>query len=496
MKKLLQIFLSLISFSAFSQGYNHQWLLGSYLFLQDPKGRILFDTNTYTLFNENRKMVFNGTEGNISDANGNLLMSSNGAWIANATGDTMMNGSGLNPSTFSTNWSSGFPFDYINVILPYPGDSSKYVLFHKTLWGTLWPAVTGFYKSTIDMSLDTGLGGVIDKNDTLLSDTLSWGIGACKHANGIDWWVIVIREYAPIAYTFLLTPNGIDTMFTQNLNFISNTYGVASAIVFSQDGKKMIYCTPINQTPSGTVLLYDFDRCTGLFSNLHSFALSPGAYLWGLAFSPSGKFAYACTSNNIYQISVDSLTYTTVATYDGFISTGTCCATTFWGMYLAANGKIYITSGSGVYHIHEMNYPDSAGIACDVQQHAIGLPYRQLRAVPNHPNYYLGCDTTSGCQCLATGINNLTEHDFRFRIYPNPVSSASGGLNIGYQLPQNKSGLFQIYDITGKNVFKYVLPPWSNEQSFKLPELADGIYNCVISSVKERASKKIAVINE
>jgi hypothetical protein len=40
-------------------------------------------------------------------------------------------------------------------------------------------------------------------------------------------------------------------------------------------------------------------------------------------------------------------------------------------MYLAANGKLYITSGSSVQHLHEMNYPDSAGVACDVQQHAI-----------------------------------------------------------------------------------------------------------------------------
>jgi hypothetical protein len=131
-----------------------------------------------------------------------------------------------------------------------------------------------------------------------------------------------------------------------------------------------------------------------------------------------------------------------------------------------------------------------------VQQHAIFLDtVWSFRAVPNHPNYYLGCDTTGGCPCF-TGINNLTEQDFRFRIYPNPVLSVSEGLNIGYLLPQNKSGLFQIYDITGKVVFTYTLPPWSNEQSFKLPELSNGIYNCVITSGKERVSKKVAVIRE
>ena len=57
--------------------------------------------------------------------------------------------------------------------------------------------------------------------------------------------------------------------------------------------------------------------------------------------------------------------------------------------------------------------------------------------------------------------------------------------------PQNKSGLFQIYDVTGKVVFRYTLPPWSNEQSFKLPELSDGVYSCVITSGMERVSRKI-----
>ena len=119
-------------------------------------------------------MVFYGTEANFSDNNGNLLMSSNGIWIANAAGDTMMNGSGLNPSPFTSNWPNGIPFSLINLFLPMPGDSSKFVLFHKTLYGTLTPANSGFYYSLINITLNNGLGAVINKNDTLLVDTLSW----------------------------------------------------------------------------------------------------------------------------------------------------------------------------------------------------------------------------------------------------------------------------------------------------------------------------------
>ena len=118
---------------------------------------------------------------------------------------------------------------------------------------------------------------------------------------------------------------------------------------------------------------------------------------------------------------------------------------------------------------------------------------RTLVSLPNMVNYRLGADEGSPCDTL-TSIDNLTEHDFKFKIFPNPVTKQQ--LQIFYSLPQNESGLFQIFDITGKVVFKYTLPPWSNEQSFKLPELSDGVYNCVIISGKERVSKKIAVINE
>lgn len=486
----------MFSHQVLGQGYNHQWLLG-YWFAPDPKGKMLFDNASYSQLTEIRKMQFFGTESNISDVNGNLLLSTNGVWIANTTGDTMMNGGGLNPSLYTNNWPSGLPIGFMNIVVPYPGDSNKFALFHQTLWQTIAPCLSGFYKTEVDLSLDGGLGGVIQKNDTLFSDTLSNGIGACKHANGRDWWIFVMRDFNPVVHTLLLTPNGIDTIFTQNLGSTALTYGNVSPLVFSQDGRKMIYCTPTNQNQNGTVLISDFDRCSGTLSNTQSINISPSSYLFGLAFSPSGNLAYACGSNYIYQIDINSLTFDTVAIYDGFISPpgSSCCTTQFWSMYLAANGKIYVTSGSGVRHLHEINYPDSAGVTCDVQQHAVDLvDYLHLRAVPNHPNYYLGCDTTSGCACLNTPVNEINGHDFRFRVHPNPITD--NNLNIGYLLPTNQNGTLAIYNTNGKIVLKYSLPSWSTEQSISLPNLSDGIYNCVITSGTQRVSKKIVVLKE
>jgi hypothetical protein len=190
---------------------------------------------------------------------------------------------------------------------------------------------------------------------------------------------------------------------------------------------------------------------------------------------------------------MDNLSWQIVANYDGFISGAppNCCPTSFFNMYLAANGKIYITSGSSVQHIHEMNYPDSAGTACDVQQHNINLGIWNFRSVPNHPNYYLGPVPGSICDSLGLDVNSLEQRIKNFQINPNPNN---GNFSILYLLPQNRSGVFEVYDITGKKVFTYPLPPWSTLQHFDLGFLNEGIYQCIISSNGQRAVKKVVVI--
>jgi type IX secretion system substrate protein len=496
MNKLFLILLFLlITNVGFTQGFNTVWLLGN-----DPGwpnlGRMIFTDTSYTLLNEQRKMSFKGTQATMSDANGSFLMSSNGVWIANANNDTMMNGTGLNPGYFVNTFPNGLVITNGNIIIPYPDDSTKYVLFHQT---RLDPASSlhGIYMSIVDLTLDNGLGAVISKNDTLIEDSLSWGIAACKHANGRDWWVVVMRDGADEVYKILLTPQGISSITTQILGFIAPSGGNASQITFSQDGSRFIYSFyQYNGSPNSFVVLIDFDRCTGQFSNSQTLNIVNGSYLLGLAFSSSGNFAYANSSTNTYQINTVSLNVVNVAIYDGFISgfPPTCCATTFFMMYLAKNGKIYGTSGNGVQHLHEMNYPDSSGAACDVQQHAIGWQnYYHSRAVPNHPNYNLGPVLGSVCDSLALGLSEY-DHDFKLNLFPNPTT---GIFNISYSLPNNIKGSLEVFDIYGRLIYNMYLPQWSTQQLIRLPEnISNGIYNCTITSGESRVSKRVMIFRE
>ncbi len=496
-KEILLLYIFFHSFSLFGQGYNHQWLLGSFNFPQDPKGRMFIDSNNYNIVTEYRKMPFKGTQGNIGDTNGNLLMSSNGVWIADASNDTMMNGSGLNPNGITSSWSFGLPLTANNMFLPFPGNSEKYMLVHHTatqISSGFLPALE-LYSSTIDITQNGGNGSVISKNNIIFQDTLGWGIGACRHSNGLDWWVVMMKDSSDIVVKVLIDSLNNNSISSQSLSYSPIPHAAASQLVFSQDGRKFISSTYDNYIDQNSyIILADFNRCSGMFNNVNSIQLSIGSYLNGLAFSPSGEFAYACTSTEIFQINTTTLTYDTVAVYDGFISppNSTCCPSTFWNMYLAADGRIYITSGSSVRHFSVINFPDSAGLACDVQQHSVFIGnYAHLRAVPNHPNYYLGCDTTLGCTCLITGINEVHEHDFRFSVSPNPTS---GQINVVYLLPQNKNGKLEVFDVTGRKVHAITLPPWSTLQMVDLSFLGDGIYNVTISSEHSRVGNKIVLI--
>jgi len=424
-------------------------------------------------------------------------MSSNGAWIANSTGDTMLNGSFLGYDSYINAHTDGILITYANIIIPYPNNTTKYVLFHQSAdYNGISYYSPAINYSIIDMTKDGGLGAVdsTQKYIVAIQDTMNGGIAACRHANGRDWWVVAQKHDTDTIYKILFTPTGIASITTQKLIVPKAVYSI-SQLTFSPDGKKFVYQTYIPYQPdSSYILTFDFDRCSGLFTTHNPVFVNRG-YIWGLAFSPNSQYVYACTADKLYQLNLNTYNLDTIATYDGFNSPFTwCCPTTFFNCYLAANGKIYITSGNGVQHIHEMNFPDSAGIACDFQQHVIPTPMGAIHrgSVPNHPNYYLGCDTTqTTCPCLITGINDVKQHDFKFSISPNP---SNGNFKITYLLPQNSKGIFEVFDITGKKVFSYSLPQWSTLQNFDLSFLSNGIYHCSIKSGNYYVQKKLAII--
>lgn len=378
-----------------------------------------FSSGSLMISTVQRDMIFFETNGQICDNNGNLLFFSNGIYIANAQNDTMLNGDGINPGPFTTsNSNTALPLPQGNLVIPFPGDSTKYYLFHETsddphnTWATYY-----LYNSIIDMSLDAGLGAVIQKNNIVLQDTLVEGrLTACKHANGRDWWLIVHKYNSGSVFKFLITDQGISSPILQDMVTIrDNCFGQN---LFSPQGNKFAYYDPCNDLD-----IWDFDRCTGEFSNLIHIDINDSSYSGGLAFSESGRYLYAVSTNYVYQFdllatSIDS-SKITVGVYDGYLSGG--LSATFFLSALAPDGKIYSSCTNGTTVLHVINYPDSAGLACGFCQHCIALPAYNNFTIPNHPNYSLQAEGGTICDSLPTSItkeNFIYTNDYN--IFPNP----------------------------------------------------------------------------
>ena len=503
-RNILIVFILLLYSNLFSQGYNHVWLLGSENLVDTntsaPKARFFATSTTDTIIGEQRIMPFSSTQATICDNNGNFLFASNGCFIMDANGDTMQNGAGLNPGLFADSYcdlTTGLPMSGANLIIPYPGDSTKYVLIHQVGDFNNNLAASELFYTVIDMTLNNGLGGVVvgQKNVVAFTGTMSWGLAACKHGNGRDWWIVAFEDNTNIIHKCLFTNLGLTVYPAQIINNMPPpTYGNAGQPCFSPDGTKLAY----KQGTGGAqafhdVRIFSFDRCSGNLDSI-GYTIRNNDFGFGLAFSSSSQYLYYSSGGKIYQIDTNNpnmaSTDTIVAINDGYcFPPGNC--TNFWLMYLAANGKIFITSGTFVLDLHQILYPDLPDTSCGVRQHSIRMPCYAIRGGINHPNYYLGADTTSTCDTLNIGIAEQ-HHDFKFSISPNPTTD--GTIKLVYLLPQNKGGVFEVYNITAQLVYKMNLPPWSTLQFVKLPELISGVYTCVIRSGNERVGRKLVIL--
>lgn len=422
------------------------------------------------------------TNASISNSNGELLFYSNGCYITDASFNIMENGEGLNPG-FA--YLSGNCPDFGNgvrkgmIILPFPGDSTKYYAIHESLVlgeTGLFSLFVGFlYYSVVDMTKNNGLGAVSEKNKVILNDSLYGDLHAVKHINGKDWWIIVSKTHRNRFYKVLLTEDGIADTLEQNIGpdpdpFISG----ATNATFSPDGTMYVRYDFKNQ-----VTLCDFDRSSGLLSNYRQLLVDTAQLTRGsAAFSSNSRYLYVCNQKRLYQFDLQASNIQDskilIAEYNGYIFQN---HPTYFGlMQLGPDCKIYLAAMSASDDLSVIHSPDQPGLACNFEQQAISLlPGANASSMPNFPNYRLGtpypvCD--SSIVYLSAG-HAVPQPVAALRLWPNPATTT---LHLASELPLPGSASLRLHTLTGQCLRTWPLQAGVQEQTFPLEGLPPGLY--------------------
>lgn len=343
------------------------------------------------------KVFFYGTNASICDSSGNLLFYTNGEQVYNRNHQKMINGNEI--TVLGDGY--GYFIPQGAMALPFPGHFNQYILL--TIEHDPGPAQARYlFYHKIDMSLNGGLGQVIEKRKILIQDALAGGkITATKHANGRDWWFIVPAEYSKRYYIGLLSPAGIQVDTFENN--VETADGLGQAI-FSPDGSKYIRTDDKNLLTPNQLSIFDFDRCDGTLSNFRTtFLTDENTYGIGCVVSPNSKYLYVNNTLVCYQYDLTSqdifATKVNVATWDG-TKYYNIWPTDFYLGQLGPDGRIYINTTNGSNSIHYINSPNEYGSECAFIQNGLPTPTIIQFEMPNFPNYRLGPLDGSSCDTL------------------------------------------------------------------------------------------------
>jgi hypothetical protein len=510
MRLYTTILFCIICFSknTFAQKHDYLWFLSSGMHSSGYSTVFNFHTVPYTMDTIQRNMPMNRASNTVCDTAGNLMFYTNGIWINNANHQLMQNGDSLNPSPYTDQARNiGFFVPESTTAIPHPKQPNKYYLFHKSWEYNI--AVEGFlerlYYTLIDMNANNGLGVVERKNQILLSgltDSIGGQLEVVKHANGYDWWLLQCLSGSNGFHTFLITGDTIQMVRKQYIGNSNRSVGNENIgqAVFTPDGTKYIRYDSYNELD-----IFDFNRCTGRLSNPIHIEVDTSIYGGGLSISPSSRYLYVSLSFFVVQFDLwatdIAASMDTIAVYDGSYTIDPLVGGHRFQLFqLAPDGKIYGNIPSSPY-LHVINQPDLAGDSCDLQQHAITLPYYNGQFLPNNPHYRMAALPDSACAPSQNGSGWIDEEEVVytstqdikagnvFRLYPNPAGQQ---LTIELDNITNTTATVFVYNALGQLVLTQEFG--GSTTALDVQSLAAGAYFCQIMLSGKLYTQQFAVV--
>jgi len=335
-----------------------------------------------------------------SDEDGLLQFYFSGKEIRDASGAIIPNGDSMKYNINGANAFIAFPNKVVFISSSYKTENQLECPYHMLCVNLAYSII------------EKGVNGweVTKKNiDITTQNPVDGRLAIVKHANGKDWWLLTHEgfngdEFGRPAtnnyYRFLVTKDSIYGPEIQQIGFWhykrDHFFGETA---ISPSGNLVAF----GITYAGIVELYDFDRCTGLLSNLRTINNPFGGPVHryhGIEFSPSERFLYASTGrgyepNSLYQLDLTQPNISNSAQRLWYIQNFDTIRTST--LRLAPNGKIYLSSyvndTSQSFHnlLGVIHNPDSLGTVSSFAPFDLQLDAncRTFFGLPFIPNYNL-----------------------------------------------------------------------------------------------------------
>lgn len=347
MKKGLILLLLSLTLHTVAQKNTNIWHFGAKAGLDFNTTQSFTSSNLGVIDNVPKPITgfFTTSEGcfSLSDKlSGELMMSSDGSTIYNKSGAIMTNGSGLLGNSSST--SSG-------IVVPFPGNRNLYYVFTVS---DVTAARNGINYSIVDMTLNSGLGGVdpAKKNINLSLGTSGYtkadvaeNIAAIQHTNGTDYWLV--SRFRNVILVWQISSSGVSepTVYTTGHSVGVHPYPTGGGIgylKFNSDGSKFLFFDHLYVAGTKSWLtIADFDRSTGTVSNIKERTATEFGSPYALEFSISGEYVYVTTveygsANGLYLAKVSDIENLSAATIPV-----TKLANDISCVQMGADGRIY-----------------------------------------------------------------------------------------------------------------------------------------------------------
>lgn len=276
------------------------WILPGYIFAQYQNvwtfGEYAgIDFNTLTPMSITTGMRVSEGCSSICDETGKLLFYTDGNTVWSADHNEMPNGKDIVNGRYSITYST----TQGALITPVPGKKQQYYIFSLGQMGLTPNASPDFgklYYSTIDMSLNNGLGDISTKGNLL--DSLLTEHMAAVCGNDCNIWLLALSRSDTTFKAYRIDANGINRtpVVSPRIGGFGIYWGMLGCIAVSPDRSKLAIV-------HGNIILYDFDVNTGKITQ--PLILERSGDYYGVCFSPDNTKLYGNTLFHINQFDLN-----------------------------------------------------------------------------------------------------------------------------------------------------------------------------------------------